>query len=55
MKEAESSVNERLDRPGRDESKGIAEKQVVEWLDGQKQGNQTIGERWEWDGELLCH
>ena len=55
MKEAESSVKKRLDRPRRDESKGMAEKQVVEWLDGQKQGNQTIGERLEWDGELLCH
>lgn len=55
MKEVESSVKERLDRLGRDESKDMAEKQLMEWLDGQKQGNQTIGERLKWDGELLCH
>ena len=53
MKEAVSSVDEQLDRLGRDGS--MAEKQVVEWLDGQKQGNQMSVERLEWNGELRCH
>ena len=43
MKEAESPVKKQLGGMGRDEGKGMAEKQVAQWLDGQSQGDQTIG------------
>lgn len=42
MKEAESSIKERLDLLERDGSRDMAEKQFVESMDG----HQTIGNAW---------